>query len=201
MAPPVMTSVMTIEGDVVAAHSYWTDDDSRIVTEATVRTADGAEEVVSQLGGSVDGIGMISMPGPELLVLGMTVAIAAHRGVDGEQHEHVVLDSVKVLAYPPSYVRTGPTKAGHPFYWESGCVFVTVDDAGTTAIPGDGKFQIIDASIAEWNNKTANCSYLKVINEGRKALNVGNDKVNLIKFRDTPCTCEDGTRATSWTRR
>jgi hypothetical protein len=105
---------------------------------------------------------------------------------------------VKVLAYPPSYVRTGPTKNGKSLYWESGCVFVTVDAAGTTAIPGDDELAIIDASIDEWNNRTADCSYLKVINEGRKALEVGNDKVNLIKFRDTPCTCEDGTRATSW---
>jgi len=190
--------MMTIDGDVVAVHSHWTDDGSRIVTEATVRTSEGADVVVSQLGGSVDGIGMITMPGPELLVLGMTVAIAAHRGVDGEQHEHVVLDSVKVLAYPSSYVRTGPNKAGKSLFWESGCVFVTVDAAGTTAIPGDDELAIINASIDEWNNRTADCSYLKVINEGRKALEVGNDKVNLIKFRDTPCTCEDGTRPTSW---
>jgi hypothetical protein len=187
-----------IEGDVVAAHSYWTDDGSRIVTEATVRTADGADVDVSQLGGTVDGIGMITMPGPAILMPGMTVAIAAHLGLDVEQQAHAVLDSVKVLAYPSGFVRTGPTKAGHPLYWESGCVFVTVDDAGTTAIPGDGEFPIIDAAIAEWNDKTASCSYLKVINEGRKTLNVANDKVNLIKFHDTPCICEDGIHPTSW---
>src|SRR5512140_827909 len=177
--------VMTIDGDVVAVHSYWTDDGSRIVTEATVHTSQGEDVVVSQLGGSVDGIGMITMPGPEPLVLGMKVALAAHRDVDLSQQEHVVVDSTKVFAYPPGYVRTGPTKAGHSLYWESGCVFVTVDAAGTTAIPGDGEFPIIDASINTWNNDTASCSYLKVMNEGRKALEVGNDKVNLIKFRDT----------------
>jgi len=176
---------MTIDGDVVAVHSRWTADGSRIVTEATVRTPDGAEVVVSQLGGSVDGIGMISMPGPQMLVLGMTVALAAHRDVDLAQREHVVLDSVKVFAYPSGYVRTGPTKAGHSLYWESGCVFVTVDAPGTAAIPGDGELPVIDAAIDEWNSKTAGCSYLTIVNEGRKALEVGNDKVNLIKFRDT----------------
>jgi hypothetical protein len=175
---------MTIDGDVIAAHSYWTDDGSRIVTEATVRTPDG-DVVVSQLGGSVDGVGMITMPGPELLAPGMRVAVAAHRDRDLSQTEHIVLDSVKVTAYPPSYVRTGPTKAGHSLRWESGCVFVTVDDAGTAAIAGDGEFAIIDASIATWNTDTASCSYLQVMTEGRKALEVGNDKVNLIKFRDT----------------
>lgn len=177
--------VMTIDGDVVAVHSHWTADGSRIVTEATVRTAEGEDVVVSQLGGSVDGIGMISMPGPEMLVLGMTVALAAHRDVDLARQEHVVLDSVKVFAYPSGFVRTGPTQAGHSLYWESGCVFVTVDTTGTTALPGDQELAIIDASIAEWNDKTASCSYLKVIDEGRRALEVGNDKVNLIKFRDT----------------
>lgn len=190
---------MTIDGDVVAVYSHWTNDGSRIVTEATVRTPDGSEVVVSQLGGSVDGIGMIQMPGPEMLVLGMTVALAAHRDVDLAQREHVVLDSVKVFAYPPNFVRTGPTKAGHSLYWESGCVFVTVDDAGTSAIAGDGEFAIIDASIDEWNNQTASCSYLNVINEGRKAHEVGNDKVNVIKFRDTtwgrPATGDDPARS------
>jgi hypothetical protein len=177
--------VMTIDGDVVAVHSYWTADRSRIVTEATVHTSDGADVVVSQLGGTVDGIGMITMPGPEVLQLGMRVAVAAHRDVDLAQREHVVLDTAKVLAYPPGYVRTGPTKNGKYLYWESGCVFVTVDDAGTTEIPGDQEFAVIDASIDTWNNDTASCSYLKVIDEGRKSLEVGNDKVNLIKFRDT----------------
>src|SRR5262245_38460806 len=125
---------MTIDGDVVAAHSYWTDDGSRIVTEATVLTPDGQQVVVSQLGGSVDGIAQISWPGPAPLVVVMTVAVAAHRDFDLAQREHVVLDSVKVMAYPPSYVRTGPTKQGNYLKWESACVFVTVDEAGTSAI-------------------------------------------------------------------
>ena len=48
--------VMTIDGDVIAVHSYWTDDRSRIETDATVLTADGQEVVVNQLGGTVDGL-------------------------------------------------------------------------------------------------------------------------------------------------
>ncbi|HEU4728736.1 MAG TPA: hypothetical protein VFT22_12620 [Kofleriaceae bacterium] len=178
---------MTIDGDVIAAHSYWTDDGSRIVTEATVRTDDGQTVVVSQLGGSVDGIGMITMPGPPVLAPGMRVAVAAHRDLDLASREHVVLDGVKVLAYPPGYVRSGPTHAGHSLYWESGCVFVTIDDAGTAAIAGDGEFAVIDAAIATWNTGTVSptCSYLRVMSDGRKPVEVGNDHVNVIKFRDT----------------
>jgi hypothetical protein len=181
---------MTIDGDVISVYSHWTADGSRIETAATVRTPDG-DVIVNQLGGTVDGIGMIQMPGPPILELGMRVAVAAHKGFDLAQQEHVVLDSVKVLDYPPGYVRTGPTKAGTPLYWESGCAFVTVDSAGTTAIPGDQEFAIVDASIDEWNTKTASCSYFTLVNDGRRALEAGNDKVNLIKFHDTSCACMD----------
>ncbi|HEX8108802.1 MAG TPA: hypothetical protein VF516_13815 [Kofleriaceae bacterium] len=180
-----MAPGMIVEGDVVAVHGYWTDDRSRIVTEATVQTPDGPV-VVSQLGGSADGIGMITIPGPPRLELGMQVAVAAHTDLDRSQREHVVLDSVKVLADPPDYVRRGPTRAGHFLYWESRCVFLTIDDAGTIAIPGDGEFPVIDASIATWNDAaTPSCSYLKLMSDGRQPLEVGNDHVNLIKFRDT----------------
>jgi len=177
--------VMTIEGDVVAVHSHWTKDGSRIVTEATIRPPEGEDVVVRQLGGSVDGIGMITMPGPALLSPGMTVAIAAHRDLDLAQHEHVVVDSVKVSAYPPDFVRS-TTKTGRPLYWESGCVFVTVDAAGTMALPDNQVVSIVDASIATWNNDTATCSYVKLKDDGRKAAEVScKDYVNLIKFRDT----------------
>ncbi|HEY0478730.1 MAG TPA: hypothetical protein VGD37_14530 [Kofleriaceae bacterium] len=191
--------ILIIDGDVVAVHSYWNDDRSAIATDATVRTADGSEVVVNQVGGSVDGIGMTTFPAPAILEVGMHVAVAAHKDVDLSQHEHVVLDSVRVLSYPAGYVRTGPTKAGHPLRWASGCAFVTVDDAGTTAIDGDGEFPVIQAAIDEWNTKTASCSSFTLINAGRKSLEVGNDKVNLIKFRDLPHMCTDGT--TSWGER
>ena len=181
MAPPVMM----IEGDVIAAHSYWTSDRSRIVTEATVRTADG-DVVVSQLGGSVDGIGMIQFPSPTMLEPGMRVSLAAHRAMDTVQTEHVVLDDVTVMpGLSPRYVRTGPTKAGHYLYWETRDIQMTVDSAGTTAIAGDGELPAIDASIETWNTATASCSSMTASDVGRMALEVGNDKINLIKFRDT----------------
>src|ERR1043165_5197645 len=128
--------VMTIDGDVIAATSHWTDDGSRIVTDATVRTADG-DVVVNQMGGTVDGIGMIQMPGPTILEPGMRVTVAAHKGMDELQQEHVVLDSVRVLDYLPGFVRTTGKARHQPLYWASGCAYVTVDAAGTSAIAGD----------------------------------------------------------------
>ncbi|HEX8113520.1 MAG TPA: MYXO-CTERM sorting domain-containing protein [Kofleriaceae bacterium] len=188
--------VMTIEGDVVAVHSYWTDDGSRIETDATIETIDGQQVVVNQFGGTVDGIGMIQMPGERILELGMHVAVAAHTGLDQLQQEHVVLDSAKIITDVPGFVRTGPTNSGHYLYWESGCAFVTIDAAGTTAQPAAQTAKTIQDSIDEWNTKTASCSYFQLMNAGTKAREVGNDMVNLIKFHDTPCTCDGG--GTSW---
>src|SRR5258708_1791394 len=124
-----MTSVavaapMTVSGAVTDARSYWTDDDSRIVTEATIHTDAGEDIVVSQLGGTVDGMTMRTMPGPEILQLGMRVAIDAHRDVDLSRKPYVVVDDVKVIADPSGFVRTGPTKSGKSVFWESGCIFV-----------------------------------------------------------------------------
>lgn len=192
---------MAVDGDVVAVHSEWTGDGSRIVTRATVRTPDGEDVVVTRRGGVVNGIAQITMPGPPPLVLGMKVAITAHRDVDLSNREHVVADSVRVLAYPAGFVRTGPTEAGTYLHWESGCVLVTIDEAGTGAIAGDEELAVIDAALAEWNTQTDACSYMKLVNHGRRRIEVnGNDGINAIKFRDTPCQCmtETGKPFMSW---
>ncbi len=178
----------TLSGEVVDAQGHWTGDGSRIVTEATVRTASG-DVVVSQLGGTADGFGMITMPGPPILQVGMQVDLVVHTDVDLSMQPHVLVDDVRVLfapADPVGFVRTGPTKSGHYLYWESGCIFVTADSAGTTAIADDNEFPIIDASIATWNDDThtANCSYIKIVQDPKKPMEVGKDDVNVIKFRD-----------------
>ncbi len=174
---------MAVSGTVVETHSHWTSDGSRIVTEATLDTADGPL-VVSQLGGTVDGETMRTFPGPEILEPGMQVDLAAHEDFDLRLRKYVVIDDVKVVAYPEGFVRTGPTKAGHYLYWESGCIFMTVDAAGTKEVAGDGEFPVVDAAIKTWNDDTASCSYMVMMDAGRKAMEVGKDHVNLIKFRD-----------------
>lgn len=190
-------STMTVTGDVVDVRSHWTPEGDRIVTDATVHTETG-DVVVSQLGGTVDGLTMRTFPGPEHLTAGMRVTVAATPSMDLSNQMHNAVEGVKVLAYPPNYVRTGPTQAGHYLYWESGCVFVTVDAAGTKEVAGDNEFPVIDQCIATWNNGVASCSYIKIVNEGKKAMEVGRDNINLIKFRDAswcaPATGSDPPR-------
>jgi len=182
-APPPTPNTMSVEGLVTQTLSRWTSDGSRIVTDVTVHS-DAGDVVVSQLGGSVDGIGMITMPGPEKLVLGMRVAVGAHRDVDLAQRTHVVVDGVRVLAEPPGYVRTGPTMAGNYLYWESGCVFVTPEAEGTKYLPGETEFAVITAAIGAWNTAAATCSFMEIKEQGRETREVGRDRVNIIKFRD-----------------
>jgi hypothetical protein len=190
-------ATVSVTGLVLDTHSRWTEDGSRIVTEARVETDDGGV-VVSQLGGSVDGLAMRTFPGPPPLVAGMHVAIAARRDRDLSRREHLVVDGVRVLATPPGYVRTGPTQAGNYLYWESGCVFIVVDAQGTRQVVGDQEFVVVDQVLATWNDRTAACSYLRLHNDGRRDLEVGRDYVNLIKFRDTtwcrPATKDDPAR-------
>jgi hypothetical protein len=177
---------MAVTGTVTDAHSVWTEDGSRIVTDATVSTPTG-DVVVRQLGGTVDDITMQTIPGPPVLEPGMVVDVTAHPALDLSMQAHVVLDDVRVLAdNRPYFVRTGPTKAGHYLYWESGCIFVTPDSAGTTEIANGDEFPIIDASIATWNTDTNTpaCSYIKIVEEPAKPVEVGRDYVNVIKFRD-----------------
>ena len=87
----------------------------------------------------------------------------------------------------PSFVRTGPTKAGHYLFWESGCIFVTLDADGTKEIAGDAEFPVIDDvdRDVEHDADTPSCSYMKMIEHGpARRREVGNDGINLIKFRD-----------------
>lgn len=162
----------------------WTEDGSRIVTDASVRTADGSVVTVSQLGGSVGGLTMRTFPGPEPLVAGMQVALSVREDTDLDERVHLAVDDVRVFAYPPSFVRTGPTKAGAYLKWASGCAFLTPDAAGSSQIPGDGEFEVIDAAVNEWTTKTMGCSYFRMQVTERRDREVGRDDVNMIKFRE-----------------
>src|SRR5258708_6554934 len=156
----VLLAPLTVSGVVSDATSRWTGDGSRIITEATVSTASG-DVVVSQLGGTVDGVTMRTFP---------AIATPLERGMYVD-----VLAHVDVVQDVGSFVRTGPTKAGHYLYWESGCIFVTPDSAGTTAVPFATAQNVIAASIATWNTDvdTASCSFIKVMTDAPKAVEVG----------------------------
>jgi MYXO-CTERM domain-containing protein len=181
----------TVSGEVVSSVGRWTADGSRVVTDSVIRTADGTTVTVSQLGGSADGFGMITIPGPPLLDVGMKATVTAHPASTARNRQVLVVDAVTVDALPPAgkqatrkFVRNGPTNGGGNFLaWASGCVQITYADEGTSHVAGDGEFTVLDATLAEWTG--VECSYIALTPIGRVAgAEVGKDRVNLVKFRD-----------------
>ncbi len=198
-ASPAAARPVQIEGVVTSATSRWTADQSRIVTEAVIATAQG-DVKVSQLGGTVDGMTMRTIPGPPALQPGMKVAVSAHAAADLAARQSLVVDEVTVTG-GFEFVRTGPTKGGKPLYWKSGCVQVTTDSGGTTDLPGTTEATVVSQTIAHWNTSIASCSFMNLDEEPSKAIEVGRDFLNVIKFRDTswcrPATGDDPERCYS----
>jgi hypothetical protein len=185
-APEATAQVVT--GQVVDAVGRWTSDGSRIVTDATIRTADGRDVVVSQLGGHADGYGMITFPGPALLETGMRVSVTAHaaQAFTGARSRSVlVVDGVQVdgSSRERAFVRNGPTKGGHFLSWASGCVLMIYASEGTSHLAGDLEFTVLDDTLKTWTNVPG--SYIELRSAGRETREVGKDIVNVVKFRDT----------------
>jgi Pregnancy-associated plasma protein-A len=198
-AAPAAARPQQLEGVVTQATSRWTADQSRIVTEAVIATASG-DVKVSQLGGTVDGMTMRTIPGPAVLQPGMKVAVSAHAAADLTARSSLVVDDV-VVTGGFEFVRTGPTKGGKPLYWKSGCVQITTDAAGTTALPATEELAVVTAVITHWNTSVASCSFMNLVEETPAAVEVGRDFRNVIKFRDTswcrPATGDDPERCYS----
>ena len=134
---------MIVEGDVTETHEPVDRRRHRGSSPRPRSDTDAGDVVVSQLGGTVDGLTMRHVPGPRA-----ARRRHARRGRGARRPRSVAArrtSSSTTCASSrcrPGYVRTGPTKAGNYLYWESGCVFVTVDAAGTKQIPGDTEFDV-----------------------------------------------------------
>ncbi|MBZ0234849.1 MAG: hypothetical protein K8M05_21155 [Deltaproteobacteria bacterium] len=167
--------------DVVRTEGRWTADGSRIVTTATLRTSDGRELAVTQLGGHADGYTQVVWHDQAAFEPGLRVRVAAHQdGATWVADE--VIDLETGVATPS--VRTVTRKSGKPLYWAKSCAQVVRAAEGTSAIPGDGEQQVVLASMAVWNEDVASCSFLDLVDRGTETREVGRDFVNTIKFRD-----------------
>lgn len=170
-----------IEGQVQAAEARWTGDGRRIVTEALVTTPEGEEVRVRQSGGTVDGVGMRVLHGPPLLAAGDRVTLLARPAGARAFQIASVLELERSGGLP--FVRT-TNATGAALYWDSSCVFLTYADDGTSHLPGDAEFAVMDQVLATWHDAIRSCSYLTLEVEGRADVEVGFDGINLIKLRD-----------------
>lgn len=166
-----------ITGEVISARGRWTQA-GLIVTDAVIRTDDGRFVPVLQAGGRAGGYGQRSWPAPPQLEVGMRATVHAPGGIVSAALVHSIDGA--------PFVRTGPTEAGNYLSWASGCVFLTVDQAGTAQLPDDDENTIVDEVVATWNSDVAACSYLTLMVDAPIATGgrIGNDGINRIVFRD-----------------
>jgi hypothetical protein len=79
------------------------------------------------------------------------------------------------------------TSSGTPLAWPKPHIEIVYDSAGTTALPAEEEFLELDIAFKEWAEKSLLCgsdTSLTFDLTGRQALEVGDDDVNLVKFRD-----------------
>ncbi len=195
----------TVSGSVLSADARLTSDGSTIVTEAVIRTNEGEEIPVTQVGGEVGELKMEVIPGPNVLRAGtlVTVALNGSRTVEKtlawtlleilseQQDEKSPLPENSSQRYARSV-----SEEGHNLYWPSGCVYLTYDASGTSALETDYEFRVLDKVVKGFMASTQSCSYLSINIEPRSDMEVGRDGINVIKFRDSrwcrPAIVKDG---------
>jgi hypothetical protein len=180
------TAESLISGTVVARQASWSSD-GRIVTTSTIATADGPRQL-SQLGGTVDGIGMVVFHAPPVPEIGQEITArtdGAGRWVT-ELYRGQLSAGQSIADLPRmEFTRTTTQNSQVPLRWTSGCVFLRFSAEGTSHIPGNDEFAIMASAVNSWVSGTRSCSYLEVRIEEPENIEVGNDQVNLIKFRDS----------------
>ncbi len=180
-AGPAGAQAVWFSAEVVHTEGRWTTDGSRIVTNATLRLADGTSRVVSQLGGHADGYTMVVWDDQVPLEPGLRVRVAAHAGTTTWVADDVILLDGGTRA--PS-VRTVTRKSATPLYWAKSCSRIIRGVEGTSAVAGDGEQATMLAALATWNTAVGGCSFLDLADGGTEDREVGKDFVNVIKIRD-----------------
>jgi hypothetical protein len=177
----------TWTGKVVSSTSRWTRGNSAIVTESVLRTAGGQEVTVRQLGGSVDGIGMVVLHSEPVLRAGdrvtARVALAKDRlGRVSRPVRAVYAQSGGGGRIP--FVRTEATETRVQLAWRSGCAQIWFDEDGTSHIEGDLEFDEMERVLIRWRYEVQSCSYFDLRFQGLKQGEVGLDGSNMVIFRE-----------------
>lgn len=212
-APP-LPEERVITGVVVEQESDEVERGTQVITRSTLELADGSRQVVSQRGGRASIFSSVVYGAPSLLQPGEEVTVRVRDSRDLRGHVHAVVSSILERQGPPApnapplferYVQTLTKQKNAPIFWNSSCVFLTLNAAGSRNIPGDLEFEVIEKALGRWQTALESCSRFRLVLAGRSSDEVGVDYKNVIKFRDdkwcTPPTsevpevCHDPTQA------
>jgi len=187
----------TWTGRVVSSTSRWARNRTAIVTESVLRTDSGEDVTVRQLGGSVDGIGMVVLHSEAILRPGDRVTTRVTRASDLRGRVSRPVRAVYAQSGGGSipFVRTEATETRVQLAWRSGCAQVWFHEDGTEAIAGDLEFDEMERTLIRWRYDVQSCSYFDLRFQGLKKAEVGLDGSNMVIFRDAewcrPATDED----------
>ncbi|HKE19744.1 MAG TPA: hypothetical protein VKB80_32930 [Kofleriaceae bacterium] len=187
----------TVTGQVVSATSRWSRGRTSIITESVIRAQGGREVTVRQLGGSVDGIGMVVLHSEAVLRPGdqVTAKVAVTRDLHGRVSRPVRSLYARAGAGRIPFVRTEATVTRVPLAWRSGCAQIWFHEDGTTHLDGDLEFDEMERVLTRWRHDIQSCSYFDLRFQGLRKAGVGLDGYNMVIFHEDswsrPATDED----------
>jgi MYXO-CTERM domain-containing protein len=121
-----------------------------------------------------DGLTLHTVPGGEIGDLGMVVFDLRGPGASGTPQA----DDADT-----AFVRT-ETAGMAKLHWDSGCVFISPDSAGTTDIDGDQEQDILQGVLDHWEASTDSCGYLTFERDAPAPMEVRLDHKNTVKYRE-----------------
>lgn len=179
----MLAASLLVAGTVIGAHSRWHGD--VIVTEARVRDATGSTTTVVQLGGSVDGLGMMFTHQPAPVREGDVVTLdrASNRVVGVARTSRFVVPGDGTASY--GVQRTA--KSGTPLWRDNGCIDLVYD--ATTIDAATAK--LLDAAFATWSTAALGCGQLAVTSTRRPSPPATRDELSTVHVR-TERWCNPG---------
>jgi hypothetical protein len=189
----------TLSGDVLATAARWTATGD-LVTDVTVRRDDGARVEVTQLGGTLDGIGQIVSHAPVRLRVGDVVALevegtwtrsAARRAPMVRR----VLARRATLDGPDAPARYGVQRTSMsrvPLRWTESCIPIIIDGRGSGSLAGTRELDIVREAFAAWQVELDNCSGLDLYPRVEASADAGRDRRNVVTWHDDRW-CRTGT--------
>ncbi len=155
-----------VEGRVLSARARWNKNHTTILTESTVLVDTGEELRLVQWGGHVGEFGLrvshappLLQPGDEVRVELRTALAPDGRARSGPSQITRVLDRRQsIIEEEPGvshFVRT--LEAPGELFWDQREFAIVFDSAGTTHLPGDSEFAILEQAFLNWQLASSEC--------------------------------------------
>jgi hypothetical protein len=178
----------TVTGTVESVRASWSGE--VIVTEADIVQA-GTRTHVVQLGGVVDGVGMVFSHQPSVLAEGDAVMVDVRRGPTGDGRPAAAIERVRSrIALRPAgpstpgiavYGLQRTNTSGRTLWRDSGCIELSYDDATVTPAIAP----VLDRAFGSWVDavETAKCGGLSITRVSAHGVPAAADGISTVRVR------------------